>query len=80
MKVIKRKSGIFFFFISLIVFFVLYLFANFLFNLIFLSFSETVNLMFTPKYLIRKLIVSVIYASIMAFLINRKEKQLKKQR
>jgi len=78
MKVIKRKSGISYFFITLTVFFVLYLFANFLFNLIFLSLSETVNLMFTPKYLIRKLVVSIIYASIMAFLIKRKEKQLEK--
>ncbi len=78
MKVIKRKSGITYFFITLTVFFLLYLFAQFLFNLIYLPLSEAINYVLEPNNLLKKLIASVIYALIMAFLIKRKENQLEK--
>lgn len=73
----KKKSGITYFFITLIVFFIIYLFAQFLFSLIKLSFSESLNYILQPKNLVTKLLVSIIYAWIMAFLIKKKQKEIK---
>jgi len=74
----KKKSATTYFFITLIVFFVLYLFIQFLFSLINLSFSDSLEYVLRPKNLLTKFIASVIYASIMAFLIKKKQKEINK--
>jgi len=74
----KKKSGFTYFLITLIVFFILYLFAQFLFSLIKLPFQDALAYVLRPKNLFAKLIASVIYASIMAFLIKKKEKEINK--
>jgi amino acid permease len=74
----KKRSLLSYFFITFSVFFVVYLFAQFLFILTSFSFSDALSNVFETKNLIKKITASVIYALIMAFLIKKKEKQISK--
>jgi len=78
MKIINNKSGISYFFISLLAFFIFYLLAQFLFSLISLSFNNTVSYVLSPKNLFKKFIASIIYGLIMTFLIKKKQKEIQK--
>ena len=75
----KKKSATTYFFITLVVFFVLYNFIKFLFSLISSTFSEAVNAILSPKNILTTLIASIIYAVIMAYLIKKKEKEINKK-
>lgn len=78
MKIINNKSGITYFFISLLAFFIFYLLAQFLFSLISLSFNNAVSYVLSPKNLLIKFIASIIYGLVMAFLIKKKQKEIQK--
>ncbi len=74
----KKKPFLSYFILTFLVFFVVYLFAYFLILLINNSFDKTVQIAFSKRNLFKTCFVTLVYALIMAFLIKRKEKQLKK--
>lgn len=57
------------------IFLVIVILIEFLYGLTQMSFEEAISGLANPKYLIRKLVGSVIYALIMTFYFKRKRKK-----
>jgi hypothetical protein len=74
-KKFKDLSFLQTFLATAIIFLVIVILIEFLYGLTKVSFDEALSGLTNPKYLIRKLVGSVIYALIMTFYFKRKRKK-----
>jgi hypothetical protein len=75
-KSFKDLSFLQTFLVIALIFLVIVILIEFLYGLTNVSFEEAIAGLSDPKYLIRKLVGSVIYALIMTFYFKRKRKKI----